>query len=103
MKDGARNRELNEFDRGNYQIRTHLIIKRQRQAMACPFPDRKAAAHFRTISQVDAQRCLRTAPPDLLALGDHAGYWGQYCSPCLDRHTASFCDELRSHISSSRA
>ena len=29
MKDGARNRELHEFDRGNHQVCPHLIIKRQ--------------------------------------------------------------------------
>src|SRR6266571_5270042 len=53
VKDGARNQELNQFDRGNNQIRTHLIIKSQRKAMACPFPERKAAAHFRAIRQLD--------------------------------------------------
>src|SRR5258708_36871490 len=29
MKDGARDRERNELDRGHHQIRTHLIIKCQ--------------------------------------------------------------------------
>src|SRR6266487_1016165 len=53
MKDGARNRELHELDRRNHQIGTHLIIKRQRQAMTCPFPERKAATHFRAIRQVN--------------------------------------------------
>src|SRR5947209_763269 len=35
MKDGSRNRELNLVDRGNHQVGTHLIIKRQRKTMAC--------------------------------------------------------------------
>src|SRR4051794_35076306 len=43
MKDGTRYRELHELDGGHHQIRTHLIIKRQRQAMACPFPERETA------------------------------------------------------------
>jgi hypothetical protein len=103
MKDGARNRELNELDRRNHQIRTHLIVKRQRKAMTCPFPECKAATHFRAIRQLDFKDILRTSPPDLLAFGDHAGHWVQCCSLCLDRHNASFCDEPGSHISSSPA
>ncbi len=46
MKDSARNRELNKLDRGHHQIRTHLIIKRQREAMAYPFLECKAAHTF---------------------------------------------------------
>src|SRR5216683_1971438 len=46
------------------------------------------------------QRYLRTALPYLLTFGDHAGHLGQYCSLYQDRHSASFCDELRSRISS---
>src|SRR5207248_3474237 len=47
------------------------------------------------------QRYLRTSPPDLLVFVDHAVNLVQCCSLSLDRHSASFCDELRSHIFSS--
>src|SRR5262249_31636514 len=53
MKDGARYRELHELDGGHHQIRTHVIIKGQRQAMACPFPERKTAPHGSAIRQMN--------------------------------------------------
>src|SRR5947209_1600655 len=53
MKDGARRRKLHEFDGRDHQVCTHLIVKGERKAMACPLPERKAATHFRAIGQLD--------------------------------------------------
>src|SRR5258708_40270319 len=53
MKDGAGYRKLNEFDGRDHQVCTHLIVKRKREAMSCPLPERKTATHFRAIGQLD--------------------------------------------------
>ncbi len=53
MKDGARHPELHELDRGDDQVGTHLIVKGQGEAVACSFPERKAATHFRAIRQMN--------------------------------------------------
>src|SRR5260370_9315764 len=69
MKDSAGYRKLHEFDGRDNQVCTHLIVKRQRQAMSCPLPEPKTAPHFRAVSQLDFKdilehdllfcRCLR--------------------------------------------
>src|SRR5258708_8212363 len=43
MKDSAGHRKLHEFDGRNNQVCTHLIVKRQRQAMLFPPPHRTPA------------------------------------------------------------
>src|SRR5712691_7750823 len=53
MKDGARHRKRNEFDGRDNQVCTHLIVKRERKAMSCSLPERKASTHFRAIGQLD--------------------------------------------------
>jgi hypothetical protein len=92
MKDGPGYRKLNKFDGRDHQVCRHLIVKgnvvsasraQNSHALSC---DRPAGL----------QRYLRTSPPSLPVSVDRAKHSAQCCSPCLDRHSASFCGELRS-------
>src|SRR5206468_2914443 len=46
MPDHARHREGDHLNGGDYQVRTHLIIKGERQDMPRALPERKTPAHF---------------------------------------------------------
>src|SRR5579859_5055520 len=103
MPNHARHREGNHLNRGDDQVSTHTIIKRQCQDVPCAFSQGKAPTHFGLISQMhfkDIQKRRSLSPLESSRL---VAYWGQRCSPCRDRHSVSSCDELQGHISSSPA